>query len=445
MLHPVAVLIPGFLAPRSDFQDGEVESTSMTSRYWGTAIETAAEYGIRAVPVAPSGAGSLHDRAVEIFYQLIGGTVDYGESHSKQHKHSRFGRTYAKGLYPSWNADHPVHLIGHSYGGATARALRHLLARNFFASSGVETSGSWVLSVTAINSPLNGALSVYALGAKVKRKEEERSEIVPLSAGFMLGCIMHVFEFAPGLNLIYDFGLDHFGLKYSISKLLESIFVKSMVFELKDVSNYDMTCHAMAMHNARWETNRETLYLSFVGDPCFTSEEERRGEAFSDNLGGILFGDKVEPDISEASFSKNSKYSCCGALFWWCILLASRVFIYLLRCSVQRHWHHVLEMTREQPHIDAQAWQASGNDGLVSCKSQSHPLGDPFVIYQRRLPVKGIDKRRPISLRKGVWHVFRTHYHHLGIVPFPECFTEQREIFKHIFACLAGSQHHVAS
>ena len=31
------------------------------------------------------------DRAVELFYQIKGGTVDYGKEHSALHGHARFG------------------------------------------------------------------------------------------------------------------------------------------------------------------------------------------------------------------------------------------------------------------------------------------------------------------------------------------------------------------
>ena len=59
-------------------------------------------------------ANSVHDRACELFYSLKGGTVDYGEQHSRESGHNRFGRNYSVGLYPSWSVDHPLHLLGHS-------------------------------------------------------------------------------------------------------------------------------------------------------------------------------------------------------------------------------------------------------------------------------------------------------------------------------------------
>jgi hypothetical protein len=452
------VLIPGFLAPRCDAQGGRVDAASLAARYWGTAAAAAARHGFaKTVPVAPSGVGSLHDRACEIFYQLVGGTVDYGEAHAREHGHARFGRTYAKGLHPSWSADNPVHLVGHSYGGTTARALRHLLATNFFGPA-VNSCAAWVASVSAINAPLNGALAVYALGAKVRRKKGERSEVVPLSPGFLLGVLMHVSEFLSGANLLglYDFGLDHFGLGLGVAKLFRSVFVRSSVFEEKDVSNYDMTCHAMRGHNARWETDAGTLYMSFVGDPVVGRGGGGGGGGDDDDD-----NDEERPDDHCASTSARPSSRCCtspraflcGGLAWWCVVLAARAFMFVLRASVRRHWDHVLEMSRQQPCFDAEAWRASGSDGLVTTKSQSHPLGDPFVVHAgwwRKLKWRGggsttpnstlADERRGATaapLQKGVWHVYRTRHDHLGVVPFPENFDEQRAFFDHLFGHLA--------
>ena len=69
---------------------------------------------IRMITPDPSCVGSLHDRVCQIFYQLVGGTVDYGEEHCRFHNHSQFGRTYDKGLYPNWSEENPVFMLGHS-------------------------------------------------------------------------------------------------------------------------------------------------------------------------------------------------------------------------------------------------------------------------------------------------------------------------------------------
>lgn len=78
-VNPI-VLVPGFLGPAKD--DESFDAKSMLFSYWGEA----ATLGTSNNPVLcvwPSGFSSLHDRACEIFYQIKGGTVDYGEEHSK--------------------------------------------------------------------------------------------------------------------------------------------------------------------------------------------------------------------------------------------------------------------------------------------------------------------------------------------------------------------------
>ncbi len=67
-------------------------------------------------------------RACQIFFELKGGTVFYGTEHSRSHGHACHGETYEAGSLPDWGEGSPVHLIGHSFGGQTARVLQHLIA-----------------------------------------------------------------------------------------------------------------------------------------------------------------------------------------------------------------------------------------------------------------------------------------------------------------------------
>ena len=113
------VLCAGFLGPAKD------ESTDSSSRfydYWGDATGLSCPDS-PILCVWPGGLSSLHDRACEIFYQIKGGVVDYGEQHSRHFGHNRFGRKYA-GEYPAWSSHNPIHIVGHSLGGTTARMLQ---------------------------------------------------------------------------------------------------------------------------------------------------------------------------------------------------------------------------------------------------------------------------------------------------------------------------------
>lgn len=86
------------------------------------------DYFIPSNSVGP--VSSLHDRACELYYALMGGTgatdwlawsndrsyklVDYGLEHSKAHKHARYGRHISEGQYPEWSPTRPLHFVAHS-------------------------------------------------------------------------------------------------------------------------------------------------------------------------------------------------------------------------------------------------------------------------------------------------------------------------------------------
>ena len=119
-----------------------------------------------AASVAPT--GSAWDRACELYAQLAGARVDYGEAHSKKNRHDRFGRDYSGcPLIPAWDERTRLALLGHSFGGATVRMFSELLAHGdaeerrttapeelspLFA-GGME---SRIRSIVALSSPMNG-------------------------------------------------------------------------------------------------------------------------------------------------------------------------------------------------------------------------------------------------------------------------------------------------
>ena len=69
-------------------------------------------------------------------------------------------------MYPAWDENHPIHIIGHSMGGQTARMLNYLLNQEIYEDEenkvreqsdllgGVQRN--LIKSITAISSPHNG-------------------------------------------------------------------------------------------------------------------------------------------------------------------------------------------------------------------------------------------------------------------------------------------------
>eukprot|EP00002_Diphylleia_rotans_P026533 TRINITY_DN5299_c0_g1_i2.p1 TRINITY_DN5299_c0_g1~~TRINITY_DN5299_c0_g1_i2.p1 ORF type:complete len:293 (+),score=51.19 TRINITY_DN5299_c0_g1_i2:28-906(+) len=127
--------------------------------------------GCRILSLTPGPVSSARDRAIECFYMLKGGRVDYGEEHSHEAGHERFGR-WEQGLMPEWDENHPIDVVGYSLGATTARYLQHLLVKQAFSSSVSasghtsfhKTSGTWVRSIITMQGVNNGTNAIHLLG-----------------------------------------------------------------------------------------------------------------------------------------------------------------------------------------------------------------------------------------------------------------------------------------
>jgi triacylglycerol lipase len=149
--------------------------------YWGgygnIAAYLAQYHGPHVVYAAGVGAvASNWDRAAELYAQVKGGCVDYGAMHVRRSGYggqvqkpagkcwARDGANnpngYPPAFYPQWDAHHPIHLIGHSQGGTTIRALIQLLEHGAPDEGDGELYAGgkfgWVRSVVTISAPHNG-------------------------------------------------------------------------------------------------------------------------------------------------------------------------------------------------------------------------------------------------------------------------------------------------
>ena len=139
-------------------------------KYWGGKNDITnylKEQGFEVYTASVGPVSSNWDRAVELFYQIKGGQVDYGQDHAKTY--GLIQKPEAKnfpGLYPDWDQNHPIHIIGHSMGGQTARMLQYLLESVFYLKEEEEqpeestllgyVHTGWITSITTISTPHNG-------------------------------------------------------------------------------------------------------------------------------------------------------------------------------------------------------------------------------------------------------------------------------------------------
>lgn len=335
---------------------------------------------VNIITVYPSPVGSLHDRACQIFYELMGGQVDFGEEHSRFHCHERFGRTFTTGKLPSWSVDEPIILIGHSFGGATALTLHNYLAQGRF--PGYDTNAAWISGIIGVNTPYNGALQVYNKGMDILQP----ILIHWLSSGHIITCISQLIEyldygwirqyFNPDLGMwlfIVIFALINLCLLSSLAhwrldhrqphSLLDLmlIFCGYGILSHTDHLAYDTSVQSQM----QWQQSNRcfpcTRYVSIVGNIMPSADQPFTSMPWSQKL-TYLF----------------DKY-CRG------------------------------KVPQEVAGLDVSQWNQHGCDGLLSVHTQElpHLIGSPTL---KRIATFNTD----VVLERGIWHCHYTQNSHLA-------------------------------
>jgi triacylglycerol lipase len=232
-------------------------------KYWGGFADLEEELrkaGYETYTAAVGPVSSGWDRACELYACIKGGGVDYGVAHSMEFGHDRYGRTYP-GLYPEWGEVDPatgkvrkVHIIGHSLGGPTGRALIQLLEQG----APVPGQGdhplfrggkSWVCSLTTISSPHDGTTLAY-------RYDWNQSLIKPAFT-----FLISISSSSP--DLYYDFKLDQWGLCRSpgedFSSYRDRVVHSDIWVRSKDTAYWD-GCPEGAMELNGWVRAQPSVY-----------------------------------------------------------------------------------------------------------------------------------------------------------------------------------------
>ena len=226
--------------------------------YWGMRggdlIGYLNEKGFDSYAASVSPFGSAWDRACELYAQIFGKKVDYGSCHSKAFGHERFGRDYTQcPLIRDLTDDTKLVLIGHSFGGTTARMFAELMAH----------------------------------GDDKERAAAEEEDLSPLFRGGMAGRIHAVVAAAAALNGNSSFDMlsdPDFDLKSVKVPWWSRFFGKRMSSKLqtetdgrdsRDCADYDMQIDQALVLNQRMATLPDVYYFSV---PCaFT---KKRGDRY---------------------------------------------------------------------------------------------------------------------------------------------------------------------
>lgn len=245
------------------------------SPYWGGGLMPGSdtdmirilnENGIEAYAPAVGPLSSAWDRACELYAQLTGTVVDYGEAHSTAHGHDRYGYSYVGNatMGEPWDLKEKINLVGHSFGGATVRLLTSLLAfgdADEIAATGNETSPLFtgghddcVHSCITLSAPHNGSQVANML-------------VDPGFTMALMAAALNLIGVVFGNDfLVFSFQLGHMGLtpKQGESRAFISLDGINSYYKTNDNCGYDMTLRGAAELNEKIKLAPNTYYYSYT-------------------------------------------------------------------------------------------------------------------------------------------------------------------------------------
>ncbi|GAE02557.1 lipase [Clostridium sporogenes] len=291
--------------------------------YWGgkeslTQKLTEKGYTVYSPSIGP--VSSNWDRACELYTYIVGGTVDYGESHSKKCGHARYGRSYP-GVYKQIGTKDSsgnikkIHLIGHSMGGQTIRLLAQLLENGDPDELAFTTDGSinslftggksWVSSITSIATPHDGSQEAHI-----------KYGIEPLTHQFVAAIAAIKGKKVDLDDLNYDFQLDQWGLKRKPGEsrlAYNNRVIKSAIWKkTKDLSVWDLSPEGAQEFNSYVKAQSDINYFSIA---CVNTHEDKftHFQVPNKNMNPIL----VKSSIFMGRYTNNKSGEVPIDKSWW--------------------------------------------------------------------------------------------------------------------------------
>ncbi len=214
---------------------------------------------------------SAWDRACDLYARLTGTLTDYGEAHSAECGHDRYGRDYTGQaiMGEPWDMKTPLNLVGHSFGGETVRYLTSLLAYGDESEQRVSGNNCSELfkggHPDAVNAVIN--LSSPHNGSQVANKLYDG-----FTFAFVVMCFVNVIGIVNSIIPIYDPQMDQWGISGDNVGLRIATMAK--VAEGKDNCAYDLTLRGASELNTKIKTVPDVYYYSYTSCCSGTPEFE---------------------------------------------------------------------------------------------------------------------------------------------------------------------------
>ncbi len=248
-------------------------------RYWGGIHDVQQDLDNRGYSVYTASVGpfsSNWDRMCELYAQIKGGTVDYGQAHATQYGHARYGRTYP-GFYPQWGevnlasgTVNKLHFVGHSMGGQTIRMLAQLIEQGSAEEQATASQGpvsplfqggkqGWIDSALTISTPHDGS----ALTDLVEGTLPLAPQMIALVAAAV-----------GNDNLLdYDFGLDQWGIVRlpgeSLDDYISRVTQSNFWLGTKDNCEWDVSPDGAVALNGWVRAQSDIYYFSISNKQTF--------------------------------------------------------------------------------------------------------------------------------------------------------------------------------
>lgn len=233
--------------------------------YWGDAIAQFSGGCFKTHEAKVGPVSSFHDRACELYAQIRGRKVDYGEAHSRAAGHERFSLELnfeGRGFVEDWSAENPVILIGHSAGAQTCLTLQRLLREGLWNASGDETGADWIEAVVCVAGVLNGSLLTYAFGCDKGDGRLHHGHTAQAASGLLtlVNAARQDLHFVPTL---IDLWLDHWAGGAGALRISDWFQTSDFVKGFDNIA-FDLTLQGCRDANNRFEAEPDTYYLSLV-------------------------------------------------------------------------------------------------------------------------------------------------------------------------------------
>ncbi|ERF48434.1 hypothetical protein N039_04120 [Staphylococcus sp. EGD-HP3] len=265
--------------------------------YWGgdklSISQDLRDSGYETYEASVGALSSNYDRAVELYYYIKGGTVDYGAAHANKYGHERYGRTY-EGVYKDWQPGQQVHLVGHSMGGQTIRLLDTMLREGnqeeiaYHQQHGGEISPLYqggnddmITSVTTIVTPHNGTHAADQLG-----NEQLIRQVAYDYSKFQNNKLTQV-----------DYGFSQWGLKQRPNETyidyVKRVKAESNIWLTDDNGFYDLTRKGAAALNEQTSLDPNVVYKTYTGESTRASITGRQVSDINMKLSFRLTGNVI--------------------------------------------------------------------------------------------------------------------------------------------------------